>query len=172
MTPEFSRPIKLDQIGGKGHVVALSATAEECVALAARFDLISLSSLTASLTVSREGEIVALSGEFSAAVTQACIASAEPVTVAIHELVHVRFVPDAPDGEEVELDSADCDVMEHDGQSIDLGEAIAQSLALALDPYPRSPNAEAALRTAGVKSEEDVRPLGALGVLLGQTKRD
>ena len=34
-------------------------------------------------------------------------------------------------------------------KAIELGEAVAETLALALDPFPRSPSAEAALREAG-----------------------
>ena len=41
----------------------------------------------------------------------------------------------------------------HDGAAIDLGGAIADTLALGLDPYPRSAGAEAALKEAGVLSE-------------------
>jgi uncharacterized metal-binding protein YceD (DUF177 family) len=49
--------------------------------------------------------------------------------------------------------------MFHDGQTIDLGEAVAQSLGLALNPYPRSLEAERALKAAGVKGEEDAQPV-------------
>jgi hypothetical protein len=42
---------------------------------------------------------------------------------------------------------------------------VAQSLGLALNPYPRSPEAEKMLKAAGVKSEEDVAPTGALAGL-------
>ena len=55
--------------------------------------------------------------------------------------------------------------MFNDGQTIDLGEAVAQSLGLSLNPYPRSPEAEKMLKAAGVKSEEDVVPTGALAGL-------
>jgi hypothetical protein len=59
--------------------------------------------------------------------------------------------------------------MFYEGGAIDLGEAAAQTLALSIDPYPRSPAAEAALREAGVKSEEDARaeasPFAALKAL-------
>ena len=56
---------------------------------------------------------------------------------------------DAPD-EEIELGEADCDVVFYDGATIDLGGAIADTLALSLDPYPRSAGADAALKEAGV----------------------
>jgi hypothetical protein len=42
---------------------------------------------------------------------------------------------------------------------------VAQSLGLALDPYPRSPDAGEILKAAGVKSEEDIVPVGALSSL-------
>ena len=47
----------------------------------------------------------------------------------------------------------------------DLGEAVAQSFALLLDPFPRSPNADAVLKAAGVKEEGEVGPFGALAAL-------
>ena len=59
--------------------------------------------------------------------------------------------------EEIELGEEELDTIFYEGGSVDLGEAVAQSLALALDPYPRSPAAEAALREAGVASEEEAR---------------
>ena len=42
--------------------------------------------------------------------------------------------PHRPD-EEVELEADDCDEIEFDGTQFDLGEALAQSLALAIDPF-------------------------------------
>ena len=41
-------------------------------------------------------------------------------------------------------------------------------MALALDPYPRAPGAEAVLRAAGVVSEEEAGPFGALAALRGR----
>jgi uncharacterized metal-binding protein YceD (DUF177 family) len=97
---------------------------------------------------------------------QACVVTGDPVPARIDQEFTVRFVPETtPDADEIELSAEDCDIMEHDGQQIDLGEAVAQSLGLALDPYPRSANAEARLREAGVKSEEEAGPFGALAAL-------
>jgi hypothetical protein len=62
--------------------------------------------------------------------------------------------------------------MFHDGQAIDLGAAIADSLALVLDPYPRSPRAADALREAGVISEEEAGPFAALAALKGKLSGD
>ena len=80
----------------------------------------------------------------------------------------LRFVPEprtAGGDEEFELSADELDTLFHDGQAIDLGAAIADSLALGLDPYPRSPNAEEALREAGVISEEEAGPFAALAAL-------
>jgi uncharacterized protein YutE (UPF0331/DUF86 family) len=51
------------------------------------------------------------------------------------------------------------------GAMIDLGEVAAETMALALDPFPRGPDAESALKAAGVISEEEAKPLGALAGL-------
>ena len=48
---------------------------------------------------------------------------------------------------------------------IDLGSAIADTLALSLDPYPRSAGADAALKEAGVLTQEQASPFAALAKL-------
>ena len=50
----------------------------------------------------------------------------------------------------------------YDGAVIDLGGAIADTLALSLDPYPRSAGADAALKEAGVLTEEQASPFAVL----------
>jgi hypothetical protein len=61
-----------------------------------------------------------------------------------------------------------------DGERIDLvadeteRAAIADSLMLSLDPYPRGPNADAALQAAGVLSEEQAGPFAALAKWKGK----
>jgi uncharacterized metal-binding protein YceD (DUF177 family) len=59
-------------------------------------------------------------------------------------------------------------VVFHDGATIDLGGAIADTLALALDPYPRSAGADEALREAGVISEAEASPFAVLARLKGK----
>ena len=56
----------------------------------------------------------------------------------------------------------------HDGAGIELGTAIADTLMLSLDPYPRGPNADEALKAAGVLSEEQAGPFAALAKLKGE----
>jgi uncharacterized metal-binding protein YceD (DUF177 family) len=67
--------------------------------------------------------------------------------------------------EEIELAAEECDVVFHDGCTIDLGSAIADTLALCLDPYPRCASADAAIKEAGVLSETDASPFAVLAQL-------
>ena len=165
--PEFSRPRRLDTLGEGKIGTRIEADESERAALAKRFGLISLDALDADYTLSRDAGGVFATGTLTARVVQPCIATGDPVAAKITEPFDIRFVPDP--GEDVagehELDPGDLDTMFYDGSAIDLGEAAAETLGLALDPYPRSPQAEAALRAAGVKSEEDAKPAGALAGL-------
>ena len=114
-----------------------------------------------------EADAVIAAGRFTASLAQFCIATHDPVPAKLDEPIHIQFMAEPTSNGEVELELApeDCDTMFHDGQTIDLGEAVAQSLGLALNPYPRSPEAEKMLKAAGVKSEDEVVPTGALAGL-------
>lgn len=167
MTPEFSRPFRLDELGGAPRAVSIAAAESERAALAARFGLIGIERLEATAELTREGDIVTATGRLEADVTQACVASGEPVPAKIAEDFALRFVPAGaePDAEEIELEESDLDEIGYEGGSVDLGEAVAQTMALALDPFPRAANADAKLREAGVMGEEDASPFAALKAL-------
>jgi len=166
--PEFSREVRIDTLGTAPRALSINADEAERAALARRFDLLELGSLAADLTVRRNGDGAAMDGHLSARVTQACVATGAPVGSAIDEAISVLFRPMPDEGrpdDEVELSESELDVMFIDGGAIDVGEAVAQSLALALDPFPRAPDAEAALKDAGVKSEAEAGPFAALAAL-------
>ncbi|UAK25016.1 YceD family protein [Sphingomonas nostoxanthinifaciens] len=164
--PEFSRPFRIDTIGSEPHAVAIGAEPAERAALARRFDLLSIERLEATASLVRADDVVTATGAIVAAVTQACVASGAPVPATIEEPFTIRFAPVGPSSiEEMELAADDLDVMSYEGSAIDLGEAVAQTLALALDPFPRAPDADATLREAGVLEEGDAGPFGALKAL-------
>ena len=164
---EFSHIIKLDEIGAGASTIRLSADAATREALAVRFDLAALESLDAELSVSRDSKGIMVEGRIRSTLSQYCIATGDPVSVALDEPVKIRFLPEPVERveTEIELEADDCDSMFYEGQSIDLGEAVAQSLGLALDPYPRGANAAEQLKAAGVKAEDDIAPTGALAGL-------
>jgi uncharacterized metal-binding protein YceD (DUF177 family) len=166
-TPEFSRAVLLSEIGAATKPRRIEADAGERAALSKRFGLLGLERLEADVMLSQDGAVYLAEGWLRGEAVQACVASGEPVPAAIEEDFRIRFVSDAGFGAdaEVELDAHDCDTLFHDGRTIDLGEAVAQSFALALDPFPRSANADAVLKAAGVKDESEAGPFGALAAL-------
>ena len=162
--PEFSRPIDRRQITAKP--VRLEADAGECAALAKRFGLIAIGKLEAELALEADGDAVNASGRLSAEVVQSCAVSGEDLPVAIDEPLALRFVPEQTiEQEEVELQETELDEIPYTGETFDLGEAVAQSLALAIDPYAVGPNAEQARKDAGLADEAASGPFAALAAL-------
>ena len=120
------------------------------------------------MTLTRHGEAVAASGRLAAAIVQSCAVSGEPLATTLDEPIELRFVPATrahrPD-EEIELAAEDCDEIEYEGGSVDVGEAVAQSLALAIDPYAVGPQAETARAAHGLLDEGAAGPFAALAAL-------
>ncbi len=163
-TPEFSRPVDIRQAEGKAHHI-VEADAAERAALAARFGLVRIDRLDADLELERKDRKVEARGRIRADYIQACAVSAEDIAVSLDEPLFFRFVPEtddhAPD-EEIELDAHDCDEIDYSGSHIDIGEAVAQSLALSIDPFLTGPEADSARKAAGISTPEDNSPFAAL----------
>jgi uncharacterized metal-binding protein YceD (DUF177 family) len=142
---EFSRPIAADQIGPQETEREISANDAERARLAERFRLLGLDRLTARLQLRRgRAGLVHVQGHFEADVVQACVVTLEPVRAQLREDFTVAFaaVRAVADGEVIiGLDEEDPAEELTDGR-IDLGEVVAQQLAVALDPYPRVPGAD------------------------------
>ena len=170
MTPEWSHPERVDTIGEQPRTVLIAADADQRAALARRFGLVAILRLEANFALRREGEGVLATGRVSADVTQACSITDEPLAALVDEPVELRFVEDMADGEEVELSEDALDTMPIEGGAIDLGEAAAETMALALDPFPRSSNAAAALKAAGVIGEDELTPFNAFAGLKDKLK--
>jgi Large ribosomal RNA subunit accumulation protein YceD len=139
--PEFSRRVELARLGAHDAIYPISAEAEERDALARRFDLLSLDRLEAEIHLQRlGGAIIRVSGRLIADVVQACVVSLEPVASTIEQEFAVLYGPAQP-GKSVVVDLETELVEPFEGDAIDIGEAVAQQLAMALDPYPRAPGA-------------------------------
>lgn len=172
MTPEFSRPERVDAIGARPRSVTIAADATELAALAVRFGLVSVDRLAATLALHEEASGIVVTGRVEAEVVQACVVTGAPLTTRVDEPVALRFVPGAevPEGDEIELADDALDTIPYAGSAIDLGEAAAETMALALDPFPRGPDAAESLRAAGVVAEEEAGPFGALAALRDRLK--
>ena len=168
MTPEFHRPERVETIGAEPRTVTISAEPAECQALARRFAIPAIERLHARFSVLRDAAGVRATGTVEAAVTQTCSVTGEPLATVVSELVDLRFVDEAAgDEDEVELSADALDTMPIEDGAIDLGEATAETVALALDPFVRGPGAAAALRDAGVVGDDEVASGGAFAGLKG-----
>ena len=167
---EFYRPFDTGEMSEAVAEREISANDDERAALARRFGLQALDRLSATLTVRRvRDDMFHVSGRLSAAVVQQCVVTLEPLRSSLDESVAATFVKPravAAKGKagaaEEGLDSLEDEGPEPmDGDLIDLGEAVAQQLAVSLDPYPRAPGAslEAVLpRGRAAETEEEKRP--------------
>jgi hypothetical protein len=167
-TPEFSHIVKTSEIGSKPRPGKLAADQEQRRALAQRFDLPKISSLTATYKLVAGERGIAFTGLLESHLLQSCAITGEALPVHIREKFDILFIPKAePEAleEEIELTEEECDLVEYEQAQIDLGEALAQTLYLSLDPYPRGPDADAAARKNGLKSEAEAGPFGVLAAL-------
>lgn len=163
---ELSRPYDATRLPAAEQVI--EASAEECAVLARRFGLVAVQSLAARITLKADGPTVRATGQLKADVVQSCAVSGEDLPVKIAEPIALHFVPpaDSPESEEeIELEAEDLDEIEMEGTRFDLGEAVAQSLALAIDPYLEGPGAEE-IRKAGLLGQGEGSPFAALKGLI------
>lgn len=169
---ELTRMIKTRPLPGE--MVVIEATAEERAALAARFALGAVDRLRAEVALEQRPRAIRATGRLRAAIMQPCAISGEDFPVTIDEAIDLRFIEEnqrpATEDEEIELEADDCDEIEYSGEMFDLGEAVAQTLGLAIDPYAEGPNADAARLAAGIVQEGEQD--GPLAALLAGLKRD
>ena len=169
---ELTRMIKARPLPASA--VVIEASLEERAALAARFGLGAVESLRAEVMLEQKPRAIRATGRLRAAIMQPCAISGEDFPVTIDEPVDLRFIEDnqrpATPDEEIELEADDCDEIEFAGDMFDLGEAVAQTLGLAIDPYAEGPGADAARAAAGIVQEGE--QLGPLADLLAGLKKD
>ena len=173
---ELSRPIKTRALPGEA--VVIEASAEERAALAKRFGLTSVDDLHVTVELEQRTKSIHATGLLKASITQACAISHEDFSTRIEEPLAFRFVeesgpaPDVDDAIEIELDADNLDEIEYAGGTFDLGEAVAQSLGLAIDPYAEGPDADAVRAEKGITSDEDQALSGPLAEALKGLKKD
>jgi uncharacterized metal-binding protein YceD (DUF177 family) len=151
----FSRMVDVaEEVNAPLHL-AVEADAMERAGLAARFGLVSVNALTASAVLQPLDEGIVLRVEWRAEVVQSCVVTLAPVEAHLEgdfDLIYMsEGGPSSIKGRrDLRLSLGDPDPPEPliDGR-IDVGEALAEHLGLALDPYPRVPGAEWAVEAEG-----------------------
>ena len=160
MTSEFPHPVSLDRIGPQGLILTVDATAAECAALAVRMKLPAVHALSCVFHLIREGrDNVLARGHLRARITQTCVVSLEDFEAALEETFQVRFVQSGDESDEIDPEADD--EIPFEGNLIDLREAAAEQLGLALDPYPHMPGAT----LADPEAKAEVHPFAALSSL-------
>jgi uncharacterized metal-binding protein YceD (DUF177 family) len=129
---EFSRPLKVDRVPRGGSTEKLAADTQECSALAKRLGLTAVHALRATLRATPwRGGGLKLEGELIADLDQVSVVSLETFRSEVRFPVLRFFLPEGAKATEEE--EADPII----AGNVDLGEAVAETLALELDPYPR-----------------------------------
>ena len=131
---EFSRPLQVDRVPALGSHERIAADERECAALAKRLGLPKLHSLGGLLkAVPWRGGGLKITGTLKAEVDQVSVISLDTFTSTLEYAIERYFMPlragDPSAGDD------DVDTIEHG--IVDLGEILAETMALELDPYPR-----------------------------------
>ena len=134
---EFSRPLIVDRVPGAGSHEKLVANTKECERLAKRLDVVAIHGLKADLKATPwRGGGLKVTGQAEVDLDQTSVVSLEDFRSTAKIEIERYFLPHAPNPDE------DLDVDVIDQGVIDLGEVVAETLALELDPYPRKPGEE------------------------------
>ncbi|MDE1896310.1 MAG: DUF177 domain-containing protein [Rhodospirillales bacterium] len=152
MQEELSYPVRGTQIKDNSQVFTVRADDAQRAALAERFGIPAIAQLNGRFTLHHERSgIIAATLGMDAKVTQICVVTLEPFEVTIRDSIDLRFVPEAAlrhapveDGieEDITPETLDSpDEIPYANDILDLGAALAEQLALTLDPYPRKPAA-------------------------------
>jgi len=164
MNPELHRPITPERITPHGTDLVIEATAAECQALADRMLLPGIRAVTCRfhLVAADDASVMAF-GHLTAVVVQTCVVSLDEFEATVEERFKIRFVPSGQETDDDDPESID--EIPYEGRLIDIGEAVAEQLGLALDPYPRKPGAE----LPSELGTEDSGPFAALAKLKKKT---
>jgi len=169
---EFRRLVRLDELDDGEITREFEAGADECRALARRFDLVSIDSLRASARLRRisGGPLVRVEGRLNADVVQRCVVTLADLPAHIEEDFAETF---GPAGYRAPDDDANAErPAVFDDDSVDVGELAAQLLLLSLDPYPRAPDADAVLQPeAAGDAGGRARPFADLGEILDKHRK-
>jgi uncharacterized metal-binding protein YceD (DUF177 family) len=166
---EFSRPCTVERLSSDWQTYRLEANASEREALARRFELPSLDALCGTLQVRSLAEqgLIEIEGRVIATLSQTCTVTLEPVPEEVDAAFRRMFTlaPAAPSAE-VELDPEAEEPEPLPAGGLDLGEILAEELAMALDPHPRAADADATLASVAMPdTAEEESPFSRLASL-------
>lgn len=163
--------IRLDSMPIAGRDVHVTPPEAERATIATQLGVVSVDTLDVRLHAVRFRGGIRVTGRLTADVTQNSVVTLEPLKQQISEPVDRIFLPGGekayagPANAEIFVDLEGDDVPDHfEGNEADLSDLIVETLALAVDLYPREPNAS--LDDLGLKPDVDkISPFEALKAL-------
>jgi uncharacterized metal-binding protein YceD (DUF177 family) len=160
--PEFSRRVAVGKLTGLA-VHRIEASAAERRALAQRFGILGIDRLAAEVRLNPVPRGFRLDAALEAEVLQECVVTLDPVSSRIEETFSLVY-GEVNESDAQDMAGAEEDIVEEPpGEELDIGEAVAQQLSLALDPYPRAPGAS--LPAEALPPAEAEHPFAALAKL-------
>ena len=158
----LSTVIDVDSLPFSGpQICKIDCDESECAALAARFGFAAVARLSARLKVKRAGPgHWNVTGKLQAEVTQLCGVTGEPVPESVDFTIEERYCLASEEGTDIDV-SLDGFEPLLDG-AIDLGEVVAQTLAISVNPWPRSVDAPHSFAVGESEKEHPFAGLAAL----------
>lgn len=131
---EFSRPLEVGRVSKLGSHEKLAATEAECAALAKRLKVVRIYGMNAELKATPwRGGGLKVAGMATVDLDQESVVSLEIFRSTARvpvERYYLNITGDMDEDSELEIDPIETGI-------VDLGELVAESIALELDPYPR-----------------------------------
>ena len=160
--------VRLDRLPAAGRELSIAADAGQRAAIAVRLGISAVERLDATITATPFRGGIRVLGRLAATIVQPCVVTLEPVVQEIDEPIDRALLPGperpvaGPAGAEifVDLESDELPDRFDDGEA-DLSALVIETLALAIDPYPRAPGASLE-GFAGDAKDEDDNPFVAL----------
>jgi uncharacterized metal-binding protein YceD (DUF177 family) len=171
--------IRLDSMPPTGRDLRLAVGEEERAALADVLGITAVERLEATLHAVKFRGGMRVTGRLTAAVLQPSVVTLEPVRQEIDEPVDRVFLPGSgrpasgKAGTEVFVDLEDEEPPDHfEGPEADMSDLVIETLALALDPYPRAPDETIADLGLPIDDEAEPSPFARLKSLQKPDDKD
>ncbi len=169
--PVLDVSLRVDNVPAAGRDISVQADDAQRAAIADLLGISAVDQLLAQMKAVKFRGGIRVEGRLKARTVQPCVVTFEPVVQEIDEPIDRVFLPDAREtpsvapGAEIFVDlEADDPPDPLDGPELDLSPLVIETLALALDPYPRAPGAS--LQATGVTLDDGkVSPFAVLNVL-------
>ena len=144
-SPLFDAIVRIDRLPANGRTLEVQLDEPTRESLAQNMKLSAIERFQANLVIVPLRGGLRAQGQLTARIVQPSVVSFEPVAQDIDEPVDRVFLPEPSThkptpGSEIFVDLEDDDFPDHiDGPEVDLSALLIETLALAIDPYPRLP---------------------------------